>query len=775
MRAWPVLCCLAACSEPTLSAGGFKLVARNEGFAVVSPDGGVLLESATGLSGAYAPIAVRTTKARIEEQFGAFRITEGNDAWTEARHVTFAADHATIDNVATLTVTSPSDGVVALKVEAMGVNRLSLAFACHDDDVFAGFGEQTDALNHHGHTIPIWTSEEGIGKDLTSDDPPQLWFLEGARHSTSYGLPTWLSNRGFIAAVDFDGHTRFELCSVQSSAFRVEAWTPSFTLWLYTGTPAQALERATAGVLGRPPRPPAIAFAPWNDAIFGDANVRRVASELRDAGVPSSVIWTEDFRGGGDVAGSTGGTNYRLKEEWDIDLTLYPNPGGLAADLNDAGFQWWAYFNTFIVDGTSVADEAHDGGFYVSDGGAPYEFAGVTFVPSGMTDLSNPAAREWMKQHMRRAMDQGFDGWMADFGEWLPADAALFSGEDPLLAHNRYPREWMKLNNEVQAERAADGKPRMFFARSGWLGSTALTPAVWPGDQRTDFEPDDGMPIVIPMGIGLGLGGVSTFGSDIAGYQSSTNPTSTKELFFRWTELGALSPVMRTHHGLSAHDNWRFDSDAETLAFYARWADFHIRLFPYLDGASVDAETKGLPLMRALPLVAPDDVAGWSIYDEFGLGPAFLVAPVQVQGATDRMVHVPPGRWVSANDAGVFDGPMDVRVSAAVDELPLWLRAGSIVPRLPDGVTTLLGSITTDRELWIVPGGDGSFTERDGTTYTLHQDASAQLTLPMCTGAERGCVAGDVIRLSGNALSAYGTTLTIAPATPRQVDVRYLR
>jgi sulfoquinovosidase len=761
---------ISACSQPSLSAGGFRLVPRPEGFAVLSPDGGVLLESAAGLPGAYAPVAVRSTHARIEEQFGAFRITEGNDAWTEARQLSFAADHASVGGVASITVTSPADGVVALTVEAgAGVNRLSLAFACNDDDVFAGFGEQTDALNHHGHTVPIWTSEEGIGKDLTTDDAPDLWFLEGARHSTSFGLPTWLSNRGFIAALDFDGHSRFELCSVQQSAFRIEAWTSRFTLWLYTGDPAQALERATAGVLGRPPPPPPIAFAPWMDAIFGDANVRRVVLELRDAGVPSSVIWTEDFRGGADQS-----MGYRLSEEWDTDTTLYPDPGGLSAALNDAGFQWWAYFNTFIVDGTTIADQALDGGFYVSDGGAPYKFDGVTFVPSGMTDLSNGLAREWMKQHMRKAMDQGFDGWMADFGEWLPADSVLASAEDPLLAHNRYPREWVKLNHEVQAERASDGRQRMFFARSGWLGSTALTPAVWPGDQRTDFELDDGMPTVIPMGIGLGLAGVSTFGSDIAGYNSATNPTSTRELFFRWTELGALSPVMRTHHGLSAHDNWRFDSDAETLAWFRRWADFHIRLFPYLDGCSADAETKGLPLMRALPLIAPEDPAGWSVYDEFALGPAFLVAPVQAAGATGRTVHVPPGHWVSALDAGFVDGPADVSAEVGM-ELPLWLKAGSIVPRLPEGVMTLLGPVTADRELWVVPGASGTFTERDGTVYTLTQDASAQLSLPMCTGSERGCVAGDVVRVDGDTLSAYGAVLTVMPASPRQIDVRFLR
>jgi alpha-glucosidase len=380
-----------------------------------------------------------------------------------------------------------------------------------------------------------------------------------------------------------------------------------------------------------------------------------------------------------------------------------------------------------------------------------------------------------MKVHMRRAMDEGFTGWMADFGEWLPADSVFFDGGDPMLAHNLYPLEWARLNHEVQAERAADGAQRLFFMRSGWYGSSAFTPAIWAGDQRTDFETDDGLPTIIPLGISVGLAGVSTYGSDIAGYQSATNPPSTKELYLRWTSLGALSPVMRTHHGTATTANWRWDKDSETLAWFARWADFHIRLFPYLDGASVAAEQHGLPLMRALPLMFPDDTAGWSIYDEYLLGPSFLVAPIQVEGATSRAVHFPEGHWVSTIDATGVDGPMDSTVDAGM-ELPLYLLAGSIVPRLPEGVSTLRGSITVDRELWVVPGGDGSFTERDGTVYTVNQDASATLTLPACTGAERGCVDGDVIRLSGSGpLNAYGSVLTIQSTTARNIDVRFLR
>ncbi|MFN7133625.1 MAG: TIM-barrel domain-containing protein, partial [Myxococcales bacterium] len=527
----------------------------------------VLLRSFAG-EGAYAAVATRKAAAQWEMRFGSFKVEEGPQPWRQARGATATGlfplqarwTGADGGEIATVEITSPSEGALLLtfRAAAADANRTSVAFACEETDRFLGFGAQSDALDHRGHKIPIWTSEPGIGK-VDSDDPPELWFLEGARHGSSMGLPTWLSPRGYVGVVESDRRSVFELCSARADAWRVETWGRELKLWLYDGpAPAKALERATAGVLGRPVVPPALAFAPWNDAIYGSDNVRRIAKLIRDERIPSSAIWTEDFRGGHDVPTQ----GYRLLEEWDTDRSLYPDTEKLSAELRAQGFAWFSYFNTFLVEGTRVYAEAQrDGHFVRHPDGGPYLFDGVTFKPTGLADLSRPETREWVKRYLRKSLDEGFDGWMADYGEWLPHDAVLHSGEDPAEAHNRYAHEWAKLNAEVLAERQGDGRQRLFFSRAGWLRTQTFAPVIWAGDQRTDFQKDDGLPTVITMGLNLGLAGVSTYGHDIAGYQSATNPPATKELFFRWTTLGALSPVMRTHHGIDARKNWWFGSD----------------------------------------------------------------------------------------------------------------------------------------------------------------------------------------------------------------------
>ncbi|MFZ5441696.1 MAG: TIM-barrel domain-containing protein [Myxococcota bacterium] len=791
------VCLLLACPSPPPKLGGLTLEGSATSFKVRAGEK-VLLES----SPTVAPVAARVGRARYEMQYGSWRITDNPPQWAEARAFSWSDQSPTRAAgvwadasgapVVTLSAVSTGDGALALTYTAAdpATNRLSLAFRCEEADRFLGFGAQADGIDHRGHTIALWTSEPGIGKQMTDDEYPELWFLVGTRHASSFGLPTWISNRGYQGVVGSDARSIFEVCSKADDVFRIEVWANKFTLFVFEGRPTQALSRATASVLGRPLKPPPLAFAPWNDAIFGPDEVRRVARVLREHHIPSSALWTEDFRGGRDEP-----SGYRLIEEWDVDRTLYPQPEALAAELADAGFSWQAYFNTFVVDGTRVMAEARDGGHLVGapDGGA-YLFSGVTFAPTGLADLSRPETREWVKGYLRRALELGFTGWMADYGEWLPHDAVLASGEDPLQAHNRYAREWAQLNLEVLAERAGDGRQKLFFARAGWLGSTSVTPVVWAGDQRTSFQADDGLPTVVPMGLNLGLAGVSMFAHDIAGYQSATNPTATKELFFRWTSLGALTPVMRTHHGIDARHNWHFDSDAETLAHYARWARFHAQLYPWLDAHQAEAEASGVPIMRALALQWPDDPRAWTISDEYLLGGALLVAPILVEGATARSVYLPAGDWVSWDGATRVTGPADVMVQAAPGELPMFLLAGACVPRLPARVETFLSAappvvdlddVKGERLLFVVPGGTSDFVERDGTRYVVVPTADTTFreggaALADCSApAQRGCVdrsgPNPIARLAmGTELDFPGGRLSVTAGPQRTLDVEVL-
>jgi alpha-glucosidase (family GH31 glycosyl hydrolase) len=770
---------LAACStaEPLAPApvtvdvgGGFAVSVKDrDRLVVASADGRLLLDGLppAALARDYDPplvgFAVRDATTTYEMEFGAFKPTitpTAQKPWRVAQRLVPSGSAIELADasgavLARLRWSAPESGHLVAAIEpGDGPERhLTWGFACGPDDHFAGFGAQSLDVDHRGFTVPTWVQEQGIGKSI-DDGYGGPWFLQGTRHASQVPIPQYLSRRGYVLTTETDLRSIFALCSESPSAARIELDLPARVHVFDGPAPADAIARATAA-FGRPRMPPRVAFAPWLDAIFGSDNVRAVAKKLRDAGVPSSVIWTEDWRGGEQV-----GDSYRLVEDWGVDPTLYPDMKALTDELHGEGFHFHVYFNPFVFKDSKAWTETSPQGFLVKHpDGTDYTFTGATFTDTGLIDLDNPAARAWAVQKMRDAIALGADGWMNDFGEWLPADAVTAKGPS-LGRHNPYAVAWQETAREA-IDGVHDGTERLFFGRSGWFGTPALADVIWGGDQRTDFEPDDGFPTVVPIGIGLGLVGISTYGHDIGGYQSATNLPSTKELYFRWTELGAWSPVMRTHHGTAPKLEWSWQSDDETLAHFRRYAKQHMALVPYLEGLARVASDTGLPMWRGLMIGHPEDAKVWGIKDEVMLGDGILLAPVLTEGALSRPVYLPAGRWYPWAGGEAIEGGATVTADAPLAEIPIFAAAGAIVPTYPDGVMTLVhgsaavpdaGSVGDDRIVFAFLGAAGSFDENGGLGYAVEHVADAQgalsfawrgAALSACDAAETAPCADD--------------------------------
>ncbi|NUO54145.1 MAG: hypothetical protein HOV80_35305, partial [Polyangiaceae bacterium] len=297
--------------------GGFTGTVDGARLVIASKDGRVLLDGlppeAVGvdrppLTG-FATRAVTTT---YEMQFGAFKPTMTPEAsWAVASSLEASPSNVIVrgsgKELATLSFSTPEEGhlIVTLspgreaKLDPQAPERsyqLSWGFACDAEDHFAGFGAQAFDADHRGQTVPAFVTEGGIGRSEV-DDFAGAWFLQGQRHSSHAPIPEYLSRRGYVLVAETLRRTSFALCSERETAARIEIDLPA-TVHIFDGpSPAEAIGRAS-GTFGRPRMPPLVAFAPWLDAVFGSENVRRVAQKLRDESIPSSVIWTEDWRGG---------------------------------------------------------------------------------------------------------------------------------------------------------------------------------------------------------------------------------------------------------------------------------------------------------------------------------------------------------------------------------------------------------------------------------------------------------------------------------------------
>lgn len=683
-------------------------------------------------------LSVGTGAVDIEYQTGSYRFSGATSTMVRGRGLDVRSRADTplwlaevLDDtgaaIATLTAAEGAGGVLRLELSSMdgGDDRVRLGFGCHGDDTFLGGGAYGLDVEHGGEAFDLWVSEPGIGR-VDTDEEPDLWYLTGTRHSSSHPSPFLVRPHEPVGvAVDTAARVEVDLCATDPDRWTLSAAAGRVGLVVLPGpTPLDVVARHTR-LAGPPLVPPDWAFAPWNDAVKGTAAVEAVASTLRAAGAPSSVIWTEDWKG--EAEGAFG---YKVADEWSVDRTLYPDAEQTAAALEADGFKWLAYFKPFFSEDTEVWEEARE--LTIRDAqGDVYWMTGADLEDTTVLDPTDPDAIAWAQDRMVDALSLGFAGWMQDFGEWIPPDA-VFAGLDPVAQHNAHPAAWHALAAEV-----VEGQDALIFTRSGWSGNGADAAVAWAGDQRTSFDADDGYPTVVAMGIGTSLAGAPFFAHDIGGYSSVGNAPSTRELWFRWCSLGAFTPIMRTHHGRATDDNWRFDRDDETLAHFVRYGREHVALFPYLRGLAELAATDGTPLL--LP-PAMRYGGAWDRTDAWLLGEALLVAPVLEEGAAGRDVALPPDvRWADYwTDTPATSGWFD----ADEHEIPVFIAEGTVVPLLTEIPQTLvsgagphlrtLADVDHLRTLRVF-GAGGRFVEADGTRYRVdgapdHRD-KVQVTL----------------------------------------------
>ena len=238
-------------------------------------------------------------------------------------------------------------------------------------------------------------------------------------------------------------------------------------------------------------------------------------------------------------------------------------------------------------------------------------------------------------------------------------------------------------------------------------------------DQTHNWSRDYGLPSVVTAGITAGMSGFSTWGPDILSDGDS------KELWMRWAEFGALTPVMRDHVWAKPQYSVNLWYDAETEALFKKYAILHSALLPYFATYAAEAHRTGVPIMRHTVLEYPNDPRSYGAEYQYLLGEHLLVAPVIEPGATTRKLHLPQGEWVSYWSGAHYAGGNDVTVPAPVDEIPLLVRAGSVLPFKPEAETAtfhwsdpdlLSGSLVWKIFLGSGEEQEGRFALPDGTS-----------------------------------------------------------
>ncbi len=683
---WVVLCLACSADPPAprsfLLGNGARIVVHPTGelrvevgdrsLATIPPDLGPVLR--TFDQTARGPLGIWSfRRSNVED---ALLIPAGSPFVSEAEAVQI--DYQRADGTAAGTLSIAADGAertrLTFTVAAdLEVDSIALPFRCDDEGSFHGFGEQYDAIDQRGHVLDLFVSEQGIGRTGGIRD------VMGDAHTTYFPMPYWLDARGHGVLVHTERRTIATVCTESASApednlddgsvawLDVEGDAPLSWTVFHGPTPKDVV-RQLGDVVGRPAPIPDWSFGLWVASQGGRDDVLAEVDALEAAEIPVAAFWVQDWTGIRMNFGGGFGVEYR----WEADDELYPDLPGMVSMLHDRGYRFLAYANPFVamelddhfpeMDAMGLLMQSPEGGSYAF--GAPNG-------RSAHPDLTNPAAEAYVKAALRNMIQTyGFDGWMQDFSEWTPLDAVLSDGRDPRAYHNTFPIDWQRMAREVFDEERPDGD-YAFIARAGWTGVQSVAQIHWVGDQEATFDAADGLPTVVPAMLNLGLAGQFHVTHDVAGF--SGGPSS-KELFLRWTELGAFTPIFRTHEGNNKEENWSWESDAETTAHFRRFARIHDLLAPLFRTLADEAQVDSAPIVRALMLEFPNDRETWSISDQYLLGDALLVAPVTEEGATTRSVYLPEGAWFDVWTGTRLDGPMRLTVEAPIGRPPVFSR-----------------------------------------------------------------------------------------------------
>lgn len=530
----------------------------------------------------------------------------------------------------------------------------------HPEEHICGLGERAGSLNLRPGKYTSWNSDIG-GNYSTGDDPLYI------------GTPVYLSiSTNGIYLVFFENSYK--------SAYKIddqfEATFDGGIIRYYVifGSLSTIYDQLSI-LIGKPSLPPrwVLGYHQCRWGYRSEAEIRKVVQGFEQHNFPISAIHLDiDYMDG-----------FRV---FTIDSNRFPNMKMLSKELLAKGIHLVASVNPAVK---------IDHNYWIYTDGVENDvfcklpdkkmLKGVSWPGwCVFPDFTNPETRLWWQDFYQYYLDNGISGIWHDMNEpasflvrgdmTLPS-ATLHSmdghNSDHHEAHNLYGLLMNQSGYEGLRKYSPTKRP-WIFSRSGWAGLQKYA-WNWTGDIASSWE---SLKQTIPTLLGLGISGHAFSGADIGGY--SGNPDA--ELYLRWFQMSTFFPLFRTHSAIGSKPREPWVYGEKTSSIIRNYLKLRYRLIPYLYTLFMDTVNAGMPPLRPLFWNDPSNSRLWDIDDEFLLGEELLIAPVIYPGAYTRKVTLPAGQWYSFWDDEQFIGDTDIEVKVNVDNIPVFIKAGTVLP-----------------------------------------------------------------------------------------------
>jgi alpha-glucosidase (family GH31 glycosyl hydrolase) len=632
----------------------------------------------------------------IRDQF--LQFTEGVLACEERAPVQRAVAASLVerrDRGLTLALRLEGGRAAQLAIELASEDRVSLTFSAAGAPLRVGLDWERRAeerlvglgLRHHprldqaGRDIQLGADRRYTGPDC----PPEMLSEGGIPQGDCAPVPWLLSSRGYGVWCDGDGNgTCFDLAGERISV-STRAHAGPLTLEIVCGRTPAARLRELCRLTGFPAQLPEWGYGFWKSRDVHDHQDDVLDDYLgfRRHNIPLDAI----------VIDSPWATQYNT---WEFNPHQFPDAAWMISSMRADGVRTVVWVTPWVnldsrngqippqpeserlhgLPASNYAPAAAAGHFVREPDGRP--FVSQWWMGTGSpVDFSSPAAERWWRESAKRVLELGVEGIKADDGDgyYIPDRVRLADGRSGAQAAwalgGLHRRCLQRALDEAHPGRG------VLFGRSGWSGQHAhgLT---WGGDQVSDFW---SLRVLVVAALSAACSAISNFSHDVGGYLGHRLvERCPPELLMRWLQFGCFTPLMHAHSRMP-QEPWRYGE--RVLAGYRAYVLLHEQLVPYVRAAALTAARTGVPIIRPLCLLDPDDPRGWTVGDAYGYGPALWVAPVLDDRARQREVALPRGEWIETWSGRHVRGGGEVIVDAPLERIPVWVRAGSIVVTYP--------------------------------------------------------------------------------------------
>jgi alpha-glucosidase len=576
------------------------------------------------------------------------------------------------------------------------------------DENYYGLGDKAGPINRRDHAFTNWNTDAfGWGE---STDPlyKTIPFFVGLRKGSAYGL-----------FFDNTYRSSFDFGKESPGYFSLGAEGGELNYYFFAGPEPKQVIAAYSALVGRASLPPlwSLGYQQCRYSYYPESRAREIVSLFREKKIPADVIYF-------DIDYQQGYAPFTINREY------FPHFEQMLADFRSQGFHTIAITDLHIKKDPDHGYAPYDSGikqdvFVKNPDGSV--FVGTVWPgPSVFPDFTLSRVRDWWGGLYKDFVKMGVAGFWNDMNEpsvferadkTMPLDTVhrLDDGtqRDHRAIHNVFGME--NARGTYEGLRKLQGDERPFVLTRAAYSGTQRYAATWTGDNSATWNH---ISMSTPMLLNLGLSGYALAGDDIGGFASSPSP----HLLTRWYELGVFNPIYRDHaaKGTGDHEPWAGGPEQEALR--RRYIELRYQLLPYIYTGIEEMTRTGVPFMRPVFLDYPQRESFYNDNRDFLFGSDLFVAPVVTETLDAEEIELPPGDWYDYWTAQKHASTEKIALHPALDELPLYVRAGAIIPMQPI-VQSTEEKPSGALEIRVYAGADchGSLYEDDGHTFAYQR------------------------------------------------------